>query len=84
MAIDFNRKWFNCFQEGDVIELCQVSDIRAGGIPKVSELILLWNKVRIEKHIIFLWSDEMLNWIMAISLSHIENGICFYHLLSKF
>lgn len=26
-----------CFQEGDVIELCQVSDIRAGGLPKVSE-----------------------------------------------
>lgn len=24
------------FQEGDVIELCQVSDIRAGGLPKVS------------------------------------------------
>lgn len=23
-------------KEGDVIELCQVSDIRAGGIPKVS------------------------------------------------
>lgn len=23
-------------QEGDVIELCQVSDIRAGGVPKVS------------------------------------------------
>lgn len=28
---------FICFylQEGDVIELCQVSDIRAGGLPKV-------------------------------------------------
>lgn len=25
-------------QEGDVIELCQVSDIRAGGIPKVGNI----------------------------------------------
>lgn len=24
-----------CWQDGDVIELCQVSDIRAGGLPKV-------------------------------------------------
>ncbi len=24
-------------QEGDVIELCQVSDIRAGGLPKVRQ-----------------------------------------------
>lgn len=23
-------------QDGDVIELCQVSDIRAGGLPKVN------------------------------------------------
>lgn len=26
-------------QDGDVIELCQVSDIRAGGTPKVSQYI---------------------------------------------
>lgn len=32
---------FNTFfpQEGDVIELCQVSDIRAGGLPKDSKLL---------------------------------------------
>lgn len=29
------------FQEGDVIELCQVSDIRAGGVPKVGKLLRL-------------------------------------------
>jgi hypothetical protein len=28
-------------QDGDVLELCQVSDIRAGGIPKVSVYIQL-------------------------------------------
>lgn len=28
-----------CCQEGDVIELCQVSDIRAGGVPKDSRLL---------------------------------------------
>lgn len=35
--------WFSpsVFQEGDVIELCQVSDIRAGGIPIVSVLVIL-------------------------------------------
>lgn len=28
------------FQDGDVIELCQVSDIRAGGLPKVRKFHL--------------------------------------------
>lgn len=28
-------------QDGDVIELCQVSDIRAGGTPKVSQYIYI-------------------------------------------
>lgn len=28
--------WKSEGKEGDVIELCQVSDIRAGGLPKVS------------------------------------------------
>jgi len=29
-------------QDGDVIELCQVSDIRAGGTPKVSNSIYIY------------------------------------------
>ena len=35
-----SRTMFNpfCKQEGDVIELCQVSDIRAGGLPKDMKL----------------------------------------------
>lgn len=40
------------FQEGDVIELCQVSDIRAGGLPKVSVIfcfISTYRDVAIEK-----------------------------------
>lgn len=37
MHLHFKQQQFVIkFQEGDVIELCQVSDIRAGGIPKVS------------------------------------------------
>lgn len=35
------RLFLSCLsylQDGDVIELCQVSDIRAGGIPKVKQL----------------------------------------------
>jgi len=31
--------WKSEGREGDVIELCQVSDIRAGGVPKVNFLI---------------------------------------------
>lgn len=38
---DINSFFFFIFQEGDVIELCQVSDIRAGGVPKVSKLFRL-------------------------------------------
>lgn len=31
--------WLVYLQEGDVIELCQVSDIRAGGLPKDMKLL---------------------------------------------
>lgn len=34
-----------CFKEGDVIELCQVSDVRAGGLPFDRKLLaVLQNK----------------------------------------
>jgi len=31
--------YLSSLQDGDVIELCQVSDIRAGGVPKVKQLL---------------------------------------------
>lgn len=38
---EYTRLFLSCFsslQDGDVLELCQVSDIRAGGVPKVKQL----------------------------------------------
>lgn len=32
---------FSLLQDGDVIELCQVSDVRSGGVPKVIKSISL-------------------------------------------
>ena len=41
---------FSYFQEGQVIELSQVSDIRPGNAPKVSTILFhLWNKASVYK-----------------------------------
>lgn len=38
--------WKSEGKEGDVIELCQVSDIRAGGLPKVIKLTVRLQKTK--------------------------------------
>lgn len=66
-------------QEGDVIELCQVSDIRAGGVPKVSgcqyyAIIFEQKKIIIKFHSPSIGDDTF----MHIILFH-----CPYRCLSK-
>lgn len=47
VCVSFHFVCFPFQQDGDVIELCQVSDIRAGGTPKVSSVKI---RMKIDKN----------------------------------